>query len=464
MTWRNQLQQASFRGVDFFVDSHGYAVGRRNVVHQYPFQDEAYVEDLGQEADSFSINGYILQKPPLFNYFKDRDKLIEALKEEGPGILVHRYLGEKRVALVGQARISETFQEGGMARFQMNFVEAGKNQFPKATTDPVGAMDFAALDSINRAIDAFGDVYDTAQSVVDDINDSMAMIKSTLRTLKSVPASVISEAVGLVTSATTLISSVLSTPCDLASAIVGGFDSFLFAAGMLSDTVSRGITGNCSGRTQNPDDAGRDSDVLSKNEGVSISTAAANLSTFGAIVGSDDEDVNEKYGGGLPPITVASPDSAAKEANRLANINMVRLTGLAQAMRIAVRTLYNSQQDTESQLLYISNLLDDFLDYLGLQAGDSTLINFGVPFSNDEVFQAAKNMKSVFKKSMDTIGASLARDVEFTPDVDVLPTLKLAYDQYEDLSRESEIMTRNEDKIFHPGFIPNSKTISILSE
>ena len=48
--------------------------------------------------------------------------------------------------------------------------------------------------------------------------------------------------------------------------------------------------------------------------------------------------------------------------------------------------------------------------------------------------------------------------------IDVLNTLSLAYDRYEDLNREGEIIERNKELILHPGFIPNGKIIDILSE
>ena len=53
------------------------------------------------------------------------DELIAALKQRGAGELVHPYYGRKTVTLVSPARISETPDEGGMARFSLDFIEAG---------------------------------------------------------------------------------------------------------------------------------------------------------------------------------------------------------------------------------------------------------------------------------------------------------------------------------------------------
>jgi prophage DNA circulation protein len=41
--------------------------------------------------------------------------------------------------------------------------------------------------------------------------------------------------------------------------------------------------------------------------------------------------------------------------------------------------------------------------------------------------------------------------------------LVLAYNQYEDLEREREIITRNISIVQHPGFLPGGKTMEILN-
>jgi len=431
-------------------------------VHKYPFQDEAFIEDLGADVDAFNITGYILQKPPLFNYLSDRDKLIAKLKEPGPGMLVHRYLGNKVVSLVGKARMSETSKEGGIARFTMRFVEAGKNRFPDKAPDPKGLIDAETLDIVNSALDDFAEAYDKAQSVVDDINSSMQMMKSTLRTLKNIPATVISQATALVTNATSLAAEFVDSPCDLANSILGAGDSFLFAAGMLDNVVDRAITGSCSGRIQNPVDAARQSDELAVEDGGSLVSASLGMADFGAVVGEDE--VNAEFGGGLPKITVASPDTAQKQANRQVNTNMTKLFGFVQACRIAVRIVYKSQQDAQAILLQITNKMDEFTTYLGNQAGDTTLSAHGIAFSNDGTYQSVKNLRAALKTSMDALGVSLAQTVHYPIGVDVVSTLKVAYDQYQDLDRANEIVTRNKNLIFHPGFLPGGKTIDILSK
>ena len=60
MSWRDNLRQAKFRNVEFAVASTSTGIGRRNIVHQFPFQEIPFVEDIGSDADEFTIEGFII--------------------------------------------------------------------------------------------------------------------------------------------------------------------------------------------------------------------------------------------------------------------------------------------------------------------------------------------------------------------------------------------------------------------
>nr|MDM8590005.1 DNA circularization N-terminal domain-containing protein [Escherichia coli] len=48
MTWKDRLQDASFRGVPFKVEEESTGTGRRVETHEYPNRDKPYTEDLGK--------------------------------------------------------------------------------------------------------------------------------------------------------------------------------------------------------------------------------------------------------------------------------------------------------------------------------------------------------------------------------------------------------------------------------
>ncbi|ABP60333.1 DNA circulation family protein [Enterobacter sp. 638] len=60
MTWKERLQDASFRGVPFKVKSEGASIGRRVETHEYPNRDKPYTEDLGKVTFRPDITAYII--------------------------------------------------------------------------------------------------------------------------------------------------------------------------------------------------------------------------------------------------------------------------------------------------------------------------------------------------------------------------------------------------------------------
>ena len=128
MGWKEQLQKASFRGVPFLFEASDGELGRRVVLHEYPLRDKPFAEDLGRKARRWSIEAYVLGS----GYMAQRDALVKAIEEAGPGALVHPYLGTLQVVLVEARGPRESSREGGMARFALTFAEAGDNTYPAA--------------------------------------------------------------------------------------------------------------------------------------------------------------------------------------------------------------------------------------------------------------------------------------------------------------------------------------------
>jgi prophage DNA circulation protein len=467
LSWRDSLIPAKFRNVEFSIISHSYSGGRRNAIHEYPFQDEPFAEDMGKSADQFSIEGYIIQEKPFYNYFKKRDKLIKALKEGKKGQLDHPYLGEKQV-VCNSFSLNETIQEGGVARFSMSFTEAGNKKNPKAATSKV-VVDTSAWATINAAINEFTEAWDKAQGVVSDINSGMQQIQSSILLIRSLPAAVISRSTALTSQAVSLVSTVLDSPCALAQAITSGFEGVQYAAGLLKDEFDRGITERCSdtnagasssstgtsSKVVTEETEARPADQPTKDEALGLCNASLAMNSFGSSTGDTDGNVSN--------ITVTSENSALAYANQLYLTALFRANAVANATMIAVRGLYDSYDEAEQMLNLISNAIDDLVEYLGDLAGDPTIPNQGVTYSNDETYSKLKELKPVFVKAMLDLGATLAMSKDYRVKPDVENTLTLAYNQYEDLGRSNEIIRQNPLLIPHPGFLPGGKDIRILT-
>ena len=102
-SFASKLLPASFRGVSFGVISASSKFGRRNAVHEYPFRDTPWVEDLGRQARRFSVTGFIVGDDVI----ERRDAMIAACEssDTGSSTLVHPTLGKRSVAWMPSAGV-----------------------------------------------------------------------------------------------------------------------------------------------------------------------------------------------------------------------------------------------------------------------------------------------------------------------------------------------------------------------
>ncbi len=127
MGWREEIKSASFRGIRFYVDTSEIGFGRRNSLHEYPYKNIPFVEDLGRKAKTFSFNAYLLGD----DYIVQRSRLINAVENNGTsGTLIHPTFGNILVKPTENCSISDNGRQGGKGSIRLEFVEAGANTFP----------------------------------------------------------------------------------------------------------------------------------------------------------------------------------------------------------------------------------------------------------------------------------------------------------------------------------------------
>lgn len=463
MSWRDNLRQASFRGAKFKVEDTTTGIGRRNVIHQFPGRDIPYVEDLGADADEFSIRGYIVQNTSnSYDYFGERDKLIEALKKSGPGTLIHPFLGEKIVSVAGKASLTETFTEGGIARFDMTFVLAGENKNPSQSLDPKQAMDDAAEDAITQIEDEMGTFYEVVSHGLDqsvsDITTGISMMKRAMMAIKGGVTSVINDAINTIDRNLTDISSTVYSACNISAFLEDSLENFQKVIGSPTPITSA-IVGACTG-TYRGKVTYLDGESVPQKLGKSMSEAYTALYKFGESPSGSDTSI---YGGTLDAITITTTNTARRHLNRSLTVNALRNIGLIYACKVAARTEFASYEDAISVTETVVDAIDEQLTSMGDQDGNDIYGTYNLPFDNSESINAMENIRAVFVKVMAEIGANLARVVNYTVPPQMYSTLQIAYDQYEDVTREEEIYERNKVSSPHPGFL-NGKTIEILSE
>ncbi|MDI2091626.1 DNA circularization N-terminal domain-containing protein [Commensalibacter oyaizuii] len=91
------MRQASFRGVSFWVNSNSGENGRKITIHEYPMKDQVWVEDLGRDMRKYHIQGFVVGEDCI----TQRQLLINAVEQTGPGILLHPSFGLLKVSISG---------------------------------------------------------------------------------------------------------------------------------------------------------------------------------------------------------------------------------------------------------------------------------------------------------------------------------------------------------------------------
>ena len=163
--WRGKYQQAKFRDAIFFVETDARQGGRRVALHEYPKRNIPYAEDMGKKANSFVVQGYLIGHWPYagntanatadqaaVSYLELKDKLIDALEQDGPGTL--RLPLPFRAAdvevMVQNYAISESRERGGMCQVEMTFVEYGSPTYRSVTATP--AQISASASNVENAV------------------------------------------------------------------------------------------------------------------------------------------------------------------------------------------------------------------------------------------------------------------------------------------------------------------------
>ena len=108
------------------------------------------MEDLGRRTKTYSISAFVVGD----SYANVRDRLVDACDMPGAGELVHPYLGSLQVACTA-CSLTERTREGRMARFSLEFIEAGANQYPTNRVNTGDNVTIAADNAAALTLDQF---------------------------------------------------------------------------------------------------------------------------------------------------------------------------------------------------------------------------------------------------------------------------------------------------------------------
>jgi prophage DNA circulation protein len=408
-TWRQQLQRASFRGVPFYVKSADTEEGRRGVLHEYPLRDDPYVEDMGRKAGEFSLEAFVVGD----DYFKARDALRAALKQPGPGELIHPTLGRMQVSLVASYRFVESLvDEGGVARFSLRFTESQPNQQPTADTNTAAVVDAQADAAMGQCCAEFDDTFSLDGLPEFAAADAMALLTDATKAIEAARAglmpdlTVVGEFSGAVSRFTSSLSSLIMAPVTLANQVFG------LTAGL----------------------------------------RAALLRPASAVTALFKFFNREST---RPPIPATTPNRRTQAANRTAIEALVRRSAVIEAARAAARVDFAAPVTAGAPRIAYQQavaLREQLADALEDEAATGSVATFS----------ALMDLRAAVVRDITARGADLPRLVAISMPA-TLPALVVAYLAFGDATRAAEIVARNAIIIRHPGFVPGGIPLEALA-
>ncbi len=399
MSWRDSLRRveiggrlligASFRGVPFFVEEGDLAGGRRVVVHEFPLRDDPFIEDLGRKARTFRLDGYVLGE----DYVTQRNKLLAALEEEGPGELVHPHHGALR-AVCATLAVRESRANGGMATFALEFVDAPSAAVAPTTED-----------------DAEQQVANSAQVAKGALSSSIATVS-----YLGVPSFAVASAEAAVSRASDALRDALSplaqTTQELAQLASACAIVKAKAAALVRQPAELLIAFRAAIA------AVADSALDSP-----LAFVQAMLDAYGVNLGS--------------PVSGVTATRAKEAANHAAITSALRLEILIEAARLAPTATYSSIEEARLVRERVSSLLSE-----------------RAATADDALYPALVRLRADVLRAVPG-GKALARVVDVDRRSPV-PSLLLAYQLYGSVDAEADIVARNAGRISHPGFVVGS--------
>jgi len=426
------LQAASFRGVPFKVIAARVKKGRRQAIHEYPFRDGGWPEDMGRALRVYSFSGYLIgDAAPVMQLLLDN-----AVETKGPGLLIHPTIGAVQVAVLSS---STAIHKDKMRVIEVafEFIEQGGTVFPSAIIATGIAVLLAAGNALTAANSDLG---------------------GTAGPVAAIGPTVIGEGRAVVTS--------FAAATALGGADPTGIVSMAAALPPPDANTTYGRYGAGSATTMLP--AG--TTVATLQAQLANQRAAVATATTGAIAAAGSYSASTDMMDPLAAIVEAMRAGITDPANQVrVLLNLAAFTytdnaggtvgiGAAQAtmrdamtaacQQAAVISLARASASYQpSSYNDAANLREELSAALGQQitiAGDA---------GNDATYTALKALRASVIQDLTVRGASLPTVVTVTLPTN-LPSLAIAQRLYTDASRSDQIAA--ESGAIHPAFCPLS--------
>ena len=439
--WRGLIRSSSFRGVPFAMVMEEGSHGRRQAVHEYPYRDTAWIEDLGRGTRRFVLRGFIIQNSQVYgggDVITQRQSLIAACEKKGSGTLIHPTLGELTVSVPENGlRISGSMENGRVFEFTLMVIESGQKVF--AITDSAAAGNSVRTNYLKLVSTAVASTLARIKGEIRGVTQAIKTIKGTVTFWTNMVDNSISEVTNLSNVLNSTFGNTRYGRYNKGS--VGGRSSAIAGSAATVDVVDdQGLSDQVTAQsvmdrkniTDTVDELNNSSTADEFVQGIS-DVVNSILNSSGSV--NDRISALEKLANSTSTEYQQSDSSKAISAT-INTLIIVLCTGAMTSS--AAEANPTSRDEAERLAQHVSQQLDEALLLVGDRA-------------DDELYNALLSIRTAFISTMMNRSSGLS-DLMLVTMAQPIPALTLANRLYQDSSRADELI--QESRVPHPAFMP----------
>ena len=436
--WSDNLQTASWRGISFGVSATSVRRGRRLSVHEYPFKDGVWVEDLGRAKRELAFTAWLVGDDVI----EQQARMIAACESKGSGDLIHPSLGRLTCALAG-FEIGLRSDLGRVCEVTFSFIETSDPIYPDgktSTRDTLRSLVAIAGKDVISDFQRIKAALIYGFTVVKQVSDTVNVIcKEATEIIRNPLGAFLSYTV---VSAGRYAYGAVNGAINAANTLATTFGEF--GQNFLpSESAARAIAARSVIATQTASRSISVSDTKTFTTALQATTSAVRTSS-------------------------ASPQEAIRVLRLLADAahptSPVYTGGLGAWIRIAdveICALIRRLTCMEMASAVADYVPSSYDDAVAIREAVSAYFDLEITYAGDtgadRSYEALRVVRSALVADINTRGATLA------PMIDVvqarpLPSLVIAYSLYNDATRSDEIIAEVTNTI-HPAFMPTKMRV-----
>jgi prophage DNA circulation protein len=421
------LRTASWRGVPFGVSNVRHSFGRKNAVHQYPYVDGVWVEDLGQQAKRYHVRGFFVEGGGAYGgggTLKSQvERMDRAVAQADDAVLVHPLLGSlSKISLIDY-ECDLSFDKGRVAELTFTLIDNSARKQPSIILNTPAATQLAAAASF------LAQLQDFEGAIHNLVSTPLALVQSAVNRLTTLARSV-------TFTSTSLVTMVAASP-----GAVGRMVGQTFPASQKnSRTTVASLIGAASAAQAH---------VLNVSAALTTVASSGNVAGIGAgiqsVIGAAAQaNPDPRQAMQSMQAVVQGSPSTAVQATPVLTATVAAVTDLVR--RAAVTVMAQSSATYQPVSCHDAELVRRSvcaaIDAEMTLAGDQGL---------DATYNALRELKVAVARDITQRGASLANVMAVSSQ---LPVSSLVWAQllYQDVGREDEIV--REGNPVHPCFMP----------